>query len=809
MRIMNRKVFGYCLLAGLSLPISVSGVDFGPSLQPFFDQHCYECHDDVTAKGNLDLYSLETDLNDPGLMARWVRIYDRVANGEMPPKDEPRPSPGEMAAFSRALGQPLIAAHSAEKGTVLRRLNRQEYENTLNDLFGTNLRLASLLPEDGRSHEFDNVGEALNISMVQMQRYLEAIEMVIDEAKVHEIAKPESTVRQFNYGEAADVQKFFENQWLKLDDQTAVFFKDTGYPSGTLKDANIRGAGYYTVRITGFAYQSDEPVTFAVNGDTFLRGAERPNFGYFSFPPGKPTTVEFTTWIEDRYMIQIKPCGITDMNYELKRVGPKDYEGPGLAIQQIEIEGPLIEEYPGRGHRLLFDGLNRQEIMPSNPSSRQKTYYVPQFEIPTEHPIVDATPVLKRVATAAFRRPVTDSDLAPYLRLLEEELALESSFEEALLTAVKAIFCSPEFLFLKEPPGELNDYALASRLSYAFIRTAPDQELLDLAAKGRLSTDSKVMVAQMNRLLADPRSDRFINDYTDAWLNLRDMDFTSPDNKLFPEFDSYLKHSMVAESQAYLRELINRNAPASSIVKSRFAMINERLAEHYGISSVKGPDIRPVSLPEDSARGGFLSQGSVLKVSANGTNTSPVVRGVWVMERILGVTPPPPPPGIPGVEPDIRGASTLRELLDKHRDSVSCQACHEKIDPPGFALESFNPVGGWRENFRSLGEGEKVEDLVHGVRVRYRVGPGVDSSGVLSDGREFSGYREFRDLLAAEDQVLARAFTEKMLTFLTGREMGFSDREEIGRIVAQAASSQYGIRDLLGAAVTSEIFLNK
>ncbi len=265
---------------------------------------------------------------------------------------------------------------------------------------------------------------------------------------------------------------------------------------------------------------------------------------------------------------------------------------------------------------------------------------------------------------------------------------------------------------------------------------------------------------------------------------------------------------MLEETRSFFRKLIDDNLPVENIVKSEFAMLNERLAEHYGIEGVAGPEIRPVTLPKDCVRGGFLSQGSVLKVSANGTNTSPVVRGVWVTERILGEEVPPPPPGVPGVEPDIRGATTLRERLDKHRALDSCRGCHQVIDPPGFALESFDPIGGWRDRFRTLGGGSKdrVNREIRGLKVRYGLGLPVDASGQLPDGSAFSGFVQFRDQLAARRKQLATALTTKLLTFATGREMGFSDRQEIDRIVEQAAGSNYGVRDLMLQVCLSDTF---
>lgn len=346
-------------------------------------------------------------------------------------------------------------------------------------------------------------------------------------------------------------------------------------------------------------------------------------------------------------------------------------------------------------------------------------------------------------------------------------------------------------------------------MSYFLTRSLPDDELLEVAESGKLTTDRATFLAQTERLLKHKQSPRFVEDFTDAWLNLRDIEFTMPDRNLFPEFDAFLQDSMIRETRAFFRELVDENLGVRNIVKSDFAILNDRLAEHYAVEGVAGPGLRRISLPAGSERGGFLSQASVLKVSANGTNTSPVGRGVWVLERIIGQAPPPPPPGIAGVEPDIRGATTMRELLDKHRNSVTCRSCHQMIDPPGFALESFDPIGGWRDRFRSLGEGERVELDANGRKVRYRLGPPVDATGELPDGRKFAGYLEFRDLLADDEETLARAFVTKLLVFATGREMGFSDRDVIDRIVQQSAADGHGIRDLILLAATSEIFRRK
>lgn len=782
----------------------------GDALVPFFEKHCYECHDDLTAKAGLDLHSLSADLNDPETFAKWERIYDRVKTGEMPPREKPRPTAGEKRIFHDQLSPPLAAAHAAKKGTILRRLNNQEYENTLNDLLGIRLQLAGTLPEDGRALGFDTVGEALGISMIQMQQYLKAANEALDTAIAKTTAPPERTRIVATYAETREAARFLGDSWLKAPDGAVVFFRELGYPTGMLREAEAKTAGLYRIKVTGYAYQSDKPVTFSVGGTSFMRGSTKPRWGYFSLPPGQPTSIELTAWMEERHMVEIVPKGIYDPEYLIRKNGIAQYPGPGLAISSVELEGPLVDEFPTRGHRLIFDGIDRREKEPANPAHKGKPWYAPEFEVITGNPTETVVPALQRFASAAFRREADAETIAPYLILFQGELTNGASFEDAYRTALAAMLCSPDFLYLREPDGKLDDHALANRLSYFLTRTHPDAELRAAAAQGHLTGDSGALRKEADRLLASPHFARFLRDFTDGWLDLRDIDFTTPDDRLFPEFDTYLQDSMVEETRAFFRELIDSNLSVAHLVKSDFTMLNWRLAEHYGIEGVTSPTVEKVSLPPGTPRGGFLSHGSVLKVSANGTNTSPVLRGVWINERILGHHPAPPPPGIPGVEPDIRGAETIRELLDRHRDSESCQACHELIDPPGFALESFNPVGGWRETFRTLGEGTRpTERMVGSKQIRWKIGLPVDASGSLPDGRPFDGFEAYRDLIAEDEDQLARALITHLLTFSTGRKMGFSDRPGIERLVQQSAGLGHGVRDLIYLTLDSDIFRHK
>ncbi|MFG0267401.1 MAG: DUF1592 domain-containing protein [Rhodopirellula sp. JB055] len=800
---------GSTMKSNAAEPTSVSSIE----IQTFLQNHCRDCHADGASEGGLDLDTLGQTVTGAADLAAWVRIHDRVQSGEMPPPDSSTLDKSQRTDFTTALAAPLIQHHASEKGTVLRRLNRREYENTLNDLFGTQLELESLLPADGRSHEFNNVGETLGISMVHLERYLDAADMVLDAAIAKTAEPPKTHVIETHYAETREAKTHLGKVWKQLDDGSVVFYQDFGYPDGMLRTSSIPESGRYRISITGYAHQTKQTIPMYVGAKSFARGSERPTLGYFDIPPlgpnGEMTTIELTAHLEYRYMLNIIPYGLVVHDYNIRNQGVDGYTGPGLAIAKVRLEGPLHEEFPSRGHRLIFDGWQRDEIMPHPPSKREKSWYKPEFELTSDNLDESLQGTLQRVASTVIRRPVTNEELQPSIALFHAQREQGASTESALRTAVAAILCSPDFLYLREPAGTLDDHALATRLSYFFHRTTPDAELLQAAEKHELTRSIDSLLRHAKRLVDAPRFERFVVDFTDAWLNLRDIDQTSPDQKLFPEYDTYLRDSMLEETRQFFATLIRENLPVTDLVKSDFAMLNRRLASHYGIDGVDHAEIRRVSIPEDSVRGGLITQASVLKVTANGTNTSPVVRGVWVTERLLGVHPAPPPPGISGVEPDIRGAATLRQLLDQHRNEDTCRSCHALIDPPGFALESFNPIGGWRDRYRSLGEGERVDLRVNNRRVQYRLGLPVDSSGTLPSGESFGGFEAFRECLLKDPDQLARSLFTKLLTFATGREMGFSDREEIESLTRQSAQRGHRLRTMLALVVASEIFRNK
>ena len=779
-----------------------------PALQPFLNEHCTDCHDGEVKKGDLDLTTLSTEASNSAALKKWVRVFDRVAAGEMPPAKKKQPSAEAVQDFMVALGADLVRKSDDEKGTVLRRLNRQEYQNTLRDLLGVPVNVIDTLPEDGRAHGFDNIGEALSISGIQMQRYMEAAELGID-AALNQGVKPES-IKLSSTLESDRNKDHIGKQWLKQGDGSIVVFNEGGFPSTVIPNLRATKAGNYKLTVTGYGYQIEEPPVFAlITGSFNFRNADNVTRSFHELPIGKPGTVETVLHLDAGNGVWISPKGLNgpDGRSPIKD-GPDKYPGEGLALMNVTLEGPLVEEWPPRGQSLLLGDANLKQLPHGLPPSQawraKEATFKHKYAAEIADPHGNARKVLISFMSAAFRRPANEAEAEPYLKLFDAEFAVSQDYLLAIRTAAIAVLCSPDFLYLREPAGKLSALQLATRLSYFLTRSTPDSELLasDL-------TRPEVMRSQTERLLKGPGLAKFVGDFTDGWLNLREIDFTTPDKQLYPEYDELLLDSMLRETREFITELIRSNLSVTNVIQSDFAMLNGRLAQHYGIPGVSGLDLQKVTLPPESKRGGVLTQASVLKVSANGTNTSPVVRGVFVMDRILGMEPPPPPPGVPGVEPDIRGATTLRELLDKHRSTESCNGCHRVIDPPGFALESYDVIGGWRDRFRSIEKGEQVKLTVNGRKVRYRLGPPVDAAGELANGAKFANLAEFQALLLAGQDRVARCVAEKLLTFSTGRAMGFSDRSEIERLVGESKAKNYGTRDLIHAIVQSPIFLNK
>jgi hypothetical protein len=596
-----------------------------------------------------------------------------------------------------------------------------------------------------------------------------------------------------------------------LDDGVAIFASDLSSNIQTVLWSFLtRDRGKYRFRISAYAYQSEKPVLFHVNGGNSNLGDPPYLIGHFEVPPGEPTVVEFVEQMEAGKNIRILVD--TEMRaLTLQRSGAENYMGPGVVFQWVEIEGPLLDSWPPPSYRLLFGDL------PQAPAADKSD----RREVVSEQPLADAEAILLKFTRRAFRRSVTDEEIKPYLDRVRAKLDEGYSFERALRVGLKAVLVSPHFLFLRDnappagnsnSPGELkrpaalDPFALASRLSYFLWSSMPDEALLELAEQGQLSRP-ETLREQVERMLRDPKAQAFTENFAGQWLGLRNIDATQPDRQLYPEYDDLLRQSMVQEVYQFFDEVLKHDLSLTNFIAAEFSLINGRLATHYGIPGVEGLEFRRVALPADSHRGGFLTMAAVMKVTANGTTTSPIVRGAWVLDRILGTPPPRPPASVEAVEPDIRGATTIRNQLAKHRDTEACAACHRMIDPPGFALENFDVIGGWRDRYRSIGDGEPV--TVNGKRMRYKYGPAVDAGDVLPDGRQFRDIDEYRALLLSDRDQLARALAIKLLTYAIGAPPPAADRPKIEAMVASVRSKNYGFRSLVHEVVQSEVFQNK
>jgi hypothetical protein len=427
-------------------------------------------------------------------------------------------------------------------------------------------------------------------------------------------------------------------------------------------------------------------------------------------------------------------------------------------------------------------------------------------------PRQDAERLLRSFMQKAYRRPVAEKDVQRFLGLIQRRLDAGLGFAAAMLAGYTAVLASPELVFIDEKPGRLDDYALAMRLALFLWNSGPDSILRARAERGELRRP-EVLRAEAERMLADPRAQRFVESFLDYWLEVRKIDDAAPSIALYTDYylDDELTEAALDETRLFFAELLNRDLPARNVVDSDFTFLNERLAVHYGLKDIHGVAMRQVSLPAGSVRGGFMTQASVLKVTANGTTTSPVVRGKWIMERIVGLDMPAPPAAVPAVEPDIRGAVTIRQQLDKHRADESCAVCHRKIDPPGFALESFDVVGGWRDRYRgsSLGEAPETGFGKNGWPFAFHLAQPVDASGQLADGRAFKDVRDFKRILLDDEAQIARNLVRQLSIYATGSPIRFSDRDSIEQILQRTKGSGYGVASLVKEIIQSDLFLSK
>ena len=820
-----------------SLPLAVTALFPAQQVSkptPFVQKYCLSCHE------------------TPEKLNR-VKMHDRVLAGEMPPKDAPlHPSSTEKTAFLSTLAATITTqehAQDAKEGRATqRRLNGYEYENALRDLFHAPwLQIRGQFPEDGEAYRFNKVGDALDVSHVHLARYLTAADYAIREViQTHEKRTATTTTRYYARDQQTLTKPFTQNAFnTSPDRQTYPVIDATAQPDVRYRRAPLSSSatreqeavGWVSSNyVTGFTYRWDRfkaPVAgryrikfsgytlwaapggaqrrFA-NGNDKVGTSGKPNMAVPDFDQisvgrtVEPITVYTRNGVMNRrvgaFDLTPKP-GIYDIG-EVWLVGgetlvpdasrfyrsrPPGFKNPlmtkdgcpSVAFQWMEVEGPLYNDTSEAGYQLLFGGDQNPERL------------------------------LRNFLKTAYRGPVAEVDVQRFVKLFETCRSAGLSFTDALIASYTAVLASPGFVFLNEKPGKLDDMALATRLALFLWNSTPDAALRTRTVRGELSRP-EVLRAETERLLSDPKAHRFTEAFLDYWLDLRKIEDSTPSTTLYNDYylDDALVEATLLESRLTFEELVRQNLPVRTVVDANFAFLNERLATHYGIPNVKGIAMRRVALPAGSPRGGFLTQASVLKVTANGTTTSPVLRGKWVMERILGYEVPPPPP-VAAVEPDIRGAVTIRQQLDKHRSDPSCATCHRKIDPPGFALESFDVMGGWRNRYRGADETKPSEKGIgkNGQAFTFQYSLPVDCTGNLPDGQAFSDVRALKRLLSHDEHTLALNLAKQLVVYATGAPIRFSDRARLEALVAKTQPTHYGVRSLLHAVVQSEIFRQK
>jgi mono/diheme cytochrome c family protein len=762
----------------------------------FFSASCLDCHAGEFAEAGLDLTALGHDLSEPETRDTWIRIHDRVRDGEMPPEDYGAPDAESVTSFVETIGDGIRQAQRDDqlaRGRVrARRLTNRQLEKTLHDLLSIDIPLATLMPEEPRTDGFTNIARGQSISHFHLDTHLTVVDAALDEALGRAAEDEAGWSRDYTARELARKNPKRRCRDPEMRNGLAVVWSSGLAFYGRISSTKVRDSGWY--RITFKASSVKKPdgggVWCSVRSGQCRSSAPLMTWiGAFEATE-EPKTVTYEAWIPAGHMLEIRPA---DANLDRARfrggqvgVGegePQDV--PGVALHEMTVEaihpgGPMDAV---RGH--LFGDLAVERDSESG-----------QLRLAESVSPEDLQRQVAEFARRAFRRPVEAADLEPYLGLLRRSIAGGQSKVEALRSCYRALLCSPRFLYFTETPGELDNHAVANRLSYMLWNSMPDEELFRRAEQGRLE-DPAALRAEVDRMLESDRGKDFVRDLSAQWLDLMEISANEPNRRLYRNFDLVVERSMLAETHAFLQDLLNEDGSVTELIDSGHTYLNSRLANFYEIEGVSGDRLRKVQLDADAVRGGLLTHGSILKVTANGMNTSPVLRGVWVSERLLGQPIPPPPENVPAIEPDIRGATTIREQLEKHKADPSCAGCHRKIDPPGFALESFDAAGRWRERYLGLDGG------------RRRRGGEVDSGYELPDGRAFEDLAQFQELILEDPRRIARNVAEKLITYGTGAGITFADRDVIEDIVDRSADQDFGFRSLLYAVVTSPTFLTK
>ena len=779
---------------------------FQSQVLPILMANCAECHRGAKPAAGLDLTASPDGDSLRAQAPVWFQVLERVESDSMPPEDAKPLAKAEKQVLLRWLRHDytrlLVERQRVEGRSRLRRLSRQEYANTVQDIFGIRPPVARLMPGDGRVDGYDKVSAALPFSAPATEGQLAIAEEIVE--RMFQYPQDQITFRMWSsdtgqsQGHALDLG---DDWWVSFNSDTT---------SGRLNKENAEGKrngfpgprkpGWHRLRMNVYGYQTDKPLPVGIYvGHVYAYPQILKLLKVVDVPPGKPAIVEADVYLrtgrdsdgpsDDGIRLIPLGLGVPVPKNSLARERGKDK--PGLAIQWVEAQ-ELDATLPGQ--ELLFADLTEPL---HNAFRYRKT--LASSNVPRDELEATMSKTFSRLGARLFRRDLTVEELNSILANYMTAIDAGALLKDAFVTEVSALLTSPDFLCVVEQPGRLTDFSLASRLAYFLWNSTPDAELLELARRGELS-QSGVLREQTERLLRDPKSERFVEDFLDQWLGLWGIDNTTPDKDLYPEYDDELKISSLMETRATFRRMIDENLSVKDFVAPDWALLNSRLAEHYGLPAIEGFRLRQVALPVGTPFGGLWTQAAPMKVTANGTLTSPVKRGVWVSDRLLGLPIPPPPSNIEPVDPDTRGAQTLREQLALHSQQGSCKACHARFDPYGFALESFDVMGGFRSRYRVANTNQTPSTS------KWSEGNTVDCSGVTPQGQAFAGVQELRRLLAERPDQLARGVTRHLLTYATGEPTTPIDEPTIEAIVQASAKEKHGLRALVHGVVQSELF---
>ncbi len=765
----------------------------------FLDKYCLECHDSLTEKGGIDLEALSFDLGTMESAETWQKVLNTLNSGEMPPEDKPLPEFEEKAGLLDDLSGQLVTARKLLSDTggeiTMLQLNRREYENTIEDLLGVSID-ASDLPSDANSGGFDTSGGALFFSSDQFEQYLALARKALDAAIVTG-SKPETKIVRIEAEEEANrrVRMIFRGYQKQGNVAWNKWQASKGKPTtdfGFIDEAEIN--------FCKLVWDRESP-DFA---DYLAR--EETQTGAFLTVSNPNPQVGLAILDEapaGRYRIRARiafnRAAKPDPSRTFVEIGFRGENiEPALWIDWVEWEGPIVEEWPPASHRTLFFKA---------PDAEKNDAY--------------AREIVKRFAERAFRTRKPDpAYLDELMAFFAGEKEGGKPFEEALKKPLSIVLASPGFLYQSEPVAQAESASLAEsgktedalnrhplspgelavRLSYFLWSAPPDEELFAAAERGDLDTPAG-LARQVNRLLMDERATEFVSGFTHQWLHMERLDFFNYNYRLYPEFDDSVKEAARREVYETILNLIRGNRPLAGLLKSDTVVINELLADYYGIEGVNGPRFREVKVSADTPRGGLLGMAAILAMGSDGERSSPVERGVWVLKKLLNDPPPPAPPNVPQLSRHAGKLLPARELLEMHMEEAQCAQCHRKIDPIGYGLEHFNAVGLWREL--------EYVDIAVNNSVRESKEHPIDDAGTLPDGTEFDGFFELRDEVASRHEGFARGFVEHLIEYALGRPYGFTDRDLSDAILAQGEKQGGTPRAYIHALVQSEAFKRK